>query len=182
MFRQIFKFFKGANYHKTNKLSVLALRTWKQGNNVTGKGNILNCRFSFDRPAARIIIGNRCYIGKSHLVAAQKITLGDDVVVSWGVTIVDHNSHSLNADIRKNDVLAWGQGEKDWTDIDIKAVTIQDKVWIGFNAIILKGVTLGEGAIIGAGSVVTKDVPPYSIVGGNPAKIIRYAPEHEKAS
>lgn len=53
-------------------------------------------------------------------------------------------------------------------------IKIEDEVWIGANVTILSGVTIGKGAIIAAGSVVTKDVPPYSIVGGNPAKIIRY--------
>ncbi|MCB0501084.1 MAG: hypothetical protein KDD32_00210 [Bacteroidetes bacterium] len=50
---------------------------------------------------------------------------------------------------------------------------IKDKAWIGFNVIILKGVTIGEGAVVGAGSVVTKDVPDYTIVVGNPAKLIK---------
>jgi acetyltransferase-like isoleucine patch superfamily enzyme len=57
---------------------------------------------------------------------------------------------------------------------------ISDFVWIGANVIILKGVTIGEGAIVGAGSVVTKDVPPYTIVAGNPARIIREIPENER--
>lgn len=53
-------------------------------------------------------------------------------------------------------------------------IIVQDDVWIGRNAIILSGVTIGQGAVIGAGSVVTKSVPPYAIVAGNPAKLIRY--------
>ena len=53
-------------------------------------------------------------------------------------------------------------------------ITIEDDVWIGFGATILSGVTIGQGAVIAAGSVVTKDVPPYAIVGGVPAKVIKY--------
>ena len=62
----------------------------------------------------------------------------------------------------------WQQG---FTEVD--PIVIEDDVWIGARVIILKGVTIGKGSIIGAGSVVTKDVEPYSIVGGNPAKLIR---------
>ncbi|MCZ8192279.1 MAG: DapH/DapD/GlmU-related protein, partial [Microcystis sp. LE19-338.1B] len=64
---------------------------------------------------------------------------------------------------------------KDAKDVDIQSapVVIEDHVWIGFNVGILKGVTIGKGAIIGAGSVVTKDVEPFTVVAGNPAKIIK---------
>ncbi|MBV8923397.1 DapH/DapD/GlmU-related protein, partial [Bradyrhizobium sp.] len=55
-------------------------------------------------------------------------------------------------------------------------VVIADKVWIGFNASILKGVTIGEGAVVGACSVVTRDVPPFAVVAGNPARVIRTLP------
>ena len=65
-------------------------------------------------------------------------------------------------------------------DVIRKPIVIKDKAWIGFNSIILKGVTIGEGAIVGAGSVVTKDVPPYTIVAGNPARIVREIPENER--
>ena len=63
--------------------------------------------------------------------------------------------------------------------VKIAPVRIGDKAWIGFNAIILKGVTVGEGAIVAAGAVVTKDVPPYTIVAGNPARVIRTLSEPE---
>ncbi len=63
---------------------------------------------------------------------------------------------------------------KDWSNVKSSPITIKDKAWIGFNSIILKGVTIGEGAVVAAGSVVTQDVPDYAVVGGNPAKIIKY--------
>ena len=68
---------------------------------------------------------------------------------------------------------AWGK-YKDWSKVENAQIIIQDNVWIGFNSIVLKGVTIGEGAVVAAGSVVTKDVPPFAVVGGNPAKIIKY--------
>lgn len=60
---------------------------------------------------------------------------------------------------------------KDWSTVKSAPIKICDKAWIGFNAIILKGVTIGEGAVVGAGAVVTHDVPPWTIVAGNPAVV-----------
>ena len=138
-----------------------------------GQDCIIHTRVSFDCEGATFRCGDRCYIGASHMVLAKAIHCGDDVVISWGVTIVDHNSHAIRWGDRSNDILEWGKGMKDWTKVTVDPVRIADKVWIGFNAIILKGVVIGEGAIIAAGAVVTKDVPPYSVVAGNPARVVR---------
>jgi galactoside O-acetyltransferase len=137
-----------------------------------GADCIIHARIDYDAPG-KVIIGDRCYIGTSHIVCHSLIELGDDVIISWGATIVDHNSHAIDWPDRKNDVLWWARGIKSWDNVRRAPVKICDKVWIGFNAIILKGVTIGEGAVIGAGAVVTKDVAPYTIVGGNPADVIR---------
>jgi acetyltransferase-like isoleucine patch superfamily enzyme len=143
------------------------------GNRIEiGENCILNCRISFDRENAKFIVGDRCYIGASSLVIAEEIECGNDVVISWGVTIVDHNSHAIEWSGRKNDILDWHKGIKDWSNVKIAKVKIGDRCWIGFNAIILKGVTLGAESIVAAGSVVTKDVPEGCIVGGNPAMVI----------
>lgn len=144
-----------------------------------GRDCIVNARISFDRAGAKVSCGNRCYIGSSHLISAESIILEDDVVISWGVTIVDHNSHAIHWRDRANDVIDWGRGVKDWSNVAIAPVHICAKVWIGFNAIILKGVTIGEGAIVAAGAVVTKDVAPYTIVAGNPARLVRTLSEPE---
>lgn len=141
-----------------------------------GRDCILNMRLSFDRERATFSCGDRCYVGASHLVTAERISMGNDVVISWGVTIVDHNSHAIEWEHRAHDVLNWGRGSKDWSNVKIAPVVICDRVWIGFNAIILKGITIGEGAIVAAGAVVTKSVPAYSIVAGNPARVIRTLP------
>jgi acetyltransferase-like isoleucine patch superfamily enzyme len=133
----------------------------------------------FDRENATISIGKRVFISGT-IIAAEKIEIGNDVMISWGVTIVDHNSHSISFSERADDVTNWRKGKKDWTHVKIAPVTICDKVWIGFNVLILKGVTIGEGAVVGAGAVVTKDVPAWTIVGGNPARIIREIAENER--
>ncbi len=125
-----------------------------------------------DREDAIISIGQRVF-SNGTIVAATKIEIGDDVMISWGVTIVDHNSHSISFSHRAEDVTNWRMGKKDWTHVKVAPVKIGDKVWIGVNAMILKGVTIGEGAVVGAGAVVTKDVPAWTIIGGNPARIIR---------
>ncbi|MBB3659759.1 galactoside O-acetyltransferase [Rhizobium sp. BK650] len=152
----------------------LALRSIRGGTVRIGNDCIINCVINFDDPKGHVSIGDRSYVGSSHLVCHSNIEIGDDVIISWGVTIVDHDSHSLDWDIRQNDVRDWRMGQKNWSGVAIKPVRIQDKVWIGFGASILKGVTVGEGAVIGAQAVVTKDVAPYTVVAGNPARIIRH--------
>lgn len=169
--------FAGIKAGADTKMSLQAVRTARRGNHQIGGNCILSSYFSFDRPEAEIVIGKRCFIGRSHLVAAKRITLGDDVVISWGTTIVDHNSHSLDWWRRAADVAGWHQGKKDWTDIGIAPVTIESNAWIGFNVTILKGVTIGRGAVVGAASVVTKDVAPFTVVAGVPATKIRDLPQ-----
>ncbi|MCV3209237.1 acyltransferase [Mesorhizobium sp. YC-39] len=154
------------------KMSVRSIRTARNGRHRIGENSNLSCYFSYDRAEAQITIGDRTYIGKSHLVAASHIAIGNDVMISWGTTIVDHNSHPLDWKQRANDVANWNQGKKDWTGIGIAPVFIEDHAFIGLGVIILKGVTIGKGAVVGAGSVVTKDVEPFTIVAGNPARVI----------
>lgn len=125
---------------------------------------------------ARVIIGNDVYIGpNTKLFCRERIDIGNDVLISWGCTLIDTNFHSLNFEDRKDDVR---DGKKDWTHLKWKGVIdkpliIKDKAWIGFNTIINKGVTIEEGTIVGAGSVVSKSTGSYTVVGGNPAKFIK---------
>ncbi len=140
---------------------------------AVGRGSILEGVVAADRPEAFVEIGDDTFIGNSLIVCASNVRIGSNVLISWGCTIVDHHSHVVEWEGRKNDVRKWHAGTKDWTGVKIAPVTIEDKAWIGFNSIILAGVTIGQGAVVGAGSVVTKDVAPYTIVAGNPARLIR---------
>lgn len=162
------------------KINYRLIKPLKYCKLIVGEGSIVEGNLIFEREKSIICIGKNTFIGGTTLICAENIEIGDDVLISWGCTIVDHNSHSQFFHERKDDVRNWLHGMKDWTHIRIEPITIHNKSWIGFNAIILKGVTIGEGAIVGAGSVVTKDVPPYTIVAGNPARIIREIPEHER--
>ena len=105
------------------------------------------------------------------------INFGDDVIMSWGVTVVDHDSHSLIWAERQYDVADWRRGWTGWDAVTVRPVRIGDKVWIGFGASILKGVSVGEGAIVGANAMVTRDVQPYTVVVGNPARVVRQLKE-----
>jgi len=130
----------------------------------------------------RIEIGKDCYLGEGARVwSAEKIRIGDRVLISHNVNIFDNNTHPLNASDRHKQFMAITTfGHPKDIDLDEAPVNIANDVWIGAMAIILKGVTIGEGAIVGAGSVVTKDVPPWTIVAGNPATIIRELSNDER--
>lgn len=91
---------------------------------------------------------------------ADSISIGDNVAIANGVVIMDSDFHTIEYA---------GGG----TNATTGKIRIEDEVWIGRESLILKGVTIGKGAIVAANSVVTRDVPPYSIVGGNPARVIR---------
>lgn len=143
-----------------------------------GAQSLVQGTLSFDKSGAVITIGARSFVN-AHLVAADRIDIGDDVLMAWGSTVADHDSHSPVFALRANDVVRWARGEKDWSHVAHKPVRIGDKAWIGMHAIILKGVQVGEGAIVGAGSVVTRDVAPWTLVAGNPAKMIRALTDEE---
>lgn len=142
-----------------------------------GGDSIVRAKVITEKDGAEISIGQRTYIGASTLVAACSIVIGDDVLISWGVTIVDHDSHSLEFAKRSKDVERWYWVKKDWADVERASVIVGNKTWIGFGATLLKGVTLGEGAVVAACSVVTKDVPAWTLVAGNPARVIRMLKE-----
>lgn len=130
-------------------------------------------RIVFERERAVLSVGDRTFLGNGLIAIADSVEIGSDVMFAWGVTVVDHNSHSVRFSERRGDTERWLQGRKDWSAVTVDPVKIQDKAWIGFGAIILKGVTIGEGAVVAAGAVVTKSVPPWCVVAGNPARIIR---------
>lgn len=147
-----------------------------------GRDCIIGGNFIFESEEGDISVGNHTYIGGSTFISRKSINIGNNVTIAWGCTIYDHDSHSLDYFKRRKDIddelkdIKSGVSfikNKDWDCVNSKPIIIKDDVWIGMNVIILKGVTIGEGAIVGAGSVVTKDVPAWTVVAGNPAKVVK---------
>ena len=132
----------------------------------------------------RIDIGHNCYVGENSRVwSALQVTIGDRVLIAHNVNIVDNNTHPLSARSRHEhymEIISRGFPIDNRYELKERSILIEDDVWIGMGSIVLPGCKLGRGAIVGAGSVVTKDVPPYTIVAGNTAKIIREIPENER--
>jgi maltose O-acetyltransferase len=123
-----------------------------------------------------IQIGSNCYLGHGSRIWSQaSVRIGDDVLISHLVDIHDTDGHPIDAADRVLDgrSILQGKGYLTPTHTLSSPVVIGDRVWIGFKASVLKGVTIGEGAIVAAGAVVTKDVAPYTVVAGNPARKIR---------
>lgn len=166
--------FFAASSSKVNPAGV----SWQKGCSVTvgTQSDVQAVNIAFDRPNATVTIGDRTFIGRSYLVSAASIEIGSDVLMSWGCTFADHDSHATDFSLRQHDVVNWLEGKKDWTHVRIAPIRVCDKAWIGFNVIVLKGVTIGEGAVVAAGSVVTRDVPPWTMVAGNPARPIKQVP------
>lgn len=147
-----------------------------------GDDCIISGNFVFESTAGIVKIGNHSYIGGGTFISRSSIEIGDNVTIAWGCTFYDHDSHSLDYLKRRKDIddelndIRNGRNfiaNKDWSDVNSKPIKICNDAWIGMNVIILKGVTVGEGAIVGAGSVVTKDVPAWTIVAGNPARVVK---------
>ncbi len=128
------------------------------------------------RYGGKITIGHNCYIGEgSRIWSGDEVRIGNHVLIAHQVNIVDTQAHELDADTRTDryiDLINNGPWKEKGL-IETAPVVIHDKAWISFNAVILKGVIIGEGAIVAAGSVVTKNVEPYTLVGGNPAVFIK---------
>jgi acetyltransferase-like isoleucine patch superfamily enzyme len=126
---------------------------------------------------AYIEIGDYSFISGACIAAIDKIIIGRYVFIAGGVTIVDSDFHPLDPAMRMHDTIAISTiGDKSRRPaFDSAPVIIEDDVWIGYNATILKGVTIGKGSVIEAGALVSKNIPAGSVVYGNPAVIKKAA-------
>lgn len=125
--------------------------------------------------AGKIKIGNYSNLNENSVIGAvNSVIIGDFASIGAYVTIMDNNNHPVQPDDRKIKQFSESGDElRSWKYSVSKPIIIEDNVWIGANARINKGVTVGENSIVAANSVVTKDVPKNSIAAGNPARIVK---------
>jgi maltose O-acetyltransferase len=128
------------------------------GERVRIRSVVIPCEFVV-RPGARLEIGDHVFINYGASFCAYKsIRVGNGCVLGTYVIILDNDEH----DMTKRELTP-----------PAKPVVLEDDVWIGDRVIILKGVRIGRNAVIGAGSVVTRDIPPYTVAAGVPARVLR---------
>jgi len=139
------------------------------GNNVTIGNHAAWVLVSNLYKSPELSIGDNTSINYRVAISVEcRVTIGKNCHIAGETAIYDNNSHNIHY-----------ENNRTMTEQDVAPVTIEDDVWIGLRSIILKGVTIGRGAVVAAGSIVTKDVPPMTLVGGNPARVIKHIGERE---
>lgn len=130
-------------------------------------------------PNGHFTIGAHSFIGPSSRIWSQRsIAIGNHVLISHLVDIHDSDSHSLSWWLRREESIDLFEFGRDIDRVDVRRapVDIKDDVWIGLKSTVLAGVTIGRGAVVAAGSVVTRDVEEFTLVAGNPARAVRDLP------
>lgn len=178
-----------------NKIKIMYKTAIFNKNAKLGKNTIFGAQSNCINDGGDIIIGNNCDIhaiisvkkngvikigsfttirGNSVIGAVKQIEIGDYVIISNNVTIYDNNNHPISP-VKRMEMCKSGFYSNlwDWKYSRFSSIKIEDNVWIGERAVILKGVTIGKGSVIGCNSVVTKSIPPYSIAVGNPAVVVK---------
>lgn len=142
---------------------------------IIGRGSIVQGELLTFAHGGRIGLGQWCYVGEhSRIWSAAEIVIGDRVLIAHSVNIFDNLTHPIRAAERHVQFkqIAQSGHPRDLT-LGEKPVRIEDDAWIGAGSFVLRGVTVGRGAIVAAGAVVTNDVPAFCIAAGNPASIVR---------
>jgi acetyltransferase-like isoleucine patch superfamily enzyme len=125
----------------------------------------------------RVRVGSYTVLNGTYLVCDERITIGSHCLLSWGVVITDSwCAAGISAAARRSLLEAAAAGPRRHFPSagSPRPVTLEDNVWVGFDSVILPGVTLGRGCIVGSRTIVADDVAPYAVVVGDPARVVRY--------
>jgi len=141
-----------------------------------GRGSSVYLGVMFDLgPNARVKLGDYVLMNGARIICDSEITIGNHSLISWNVVLMDNYRLPINPEKRRAALEHVPQTSPRRATADAIAIPIRigSNVWIGFDCCVLPGVSIGDGAIVGARSVVTQDVPAYTIVAGNPARVVR---------
>ncbi|MCP4633956.1 MAG: acyltransferase [candidate division Zixibacteria bacterium] len=153
-------------YFESNFPLILGYGAVEVGNQVRISGHVTIIVSYKVNPDPTVVIGDNVYIGfRTILSCGERITIGNRVLMAQGVQIYDNNNHPLDPEARA--------ANEPVEPENIAQVVIEDDVWLGSGAVILRGVTVGRGAVVATSALVSKDVPPMTVVAGNPAKVVK---------
>lgn len=156
--------------------SFLFFRSTQPGGVCYGRGASTYLGTMFDvGPKGRVTLGDFALVHGARIICDSEITIGDHALISWNVVLMDTYRVPVNPRERRTELELVPQRQPRLAGAEVPAhpIRIERNVWIGFDACVLPGVTIGEGSVVGAKSVVTESVPPFTVVAGNPARIIR---------
>jgi len=158
LFLNPFKHTKGKNARicRNSRIDVMPFNNFVLGDNST-----IEDFCTINNGVGDVLIGQRSRIGMGNVLIGP-VTIGNDVILAQNIVMSGLNHGYEDITLPPHD-----------QPVTKKLITLEDEVWVGANAVIVAGITIGKHAVIAAGSVVTKDVPPYSVAAGNPAKIIK---------
>ncbi len=164
--------------------SFLLYRSEQMPGVTYGKGSSSYLGTMFDvGPRGRVSIGEYALMNGARIICDEEVVIGDHALISWNVVLMDTYRFSQDTVVRREELrrLPAGMPHVATGAAPARRVVVGPNVWIGFDAVVLPGVTIGEGVVVGAKSVVAHDVPPYTVVAGNPARVVRAIGKDDRA-
>jgi acetyltransferase-like isoleucine patch superfamily enzyme len=151
-------------------------RSARPGGVAYGRGSSTYLGTMFDvGPMGRVTLGQYALVHGARIICDAEVSIGDYSMISWNAVLMDTYRVPLDPLERRKELelVPARTLRLACADVPAKPIRIERNVWIGFDACVLPGVTIGEGSVVGARSVVTADVPSFTVVAGNPARVVR---------
>jgi acetyltransferase-like isoleucine patch superfamily enzyme len=162
--------------HVETSFSFLLFRSSALCGLQLGRGSSTYIGTLFDvGPVGEVCVGDYTLLNGARVIADERVEIGSHCLISWNVVLMDTYRFSRDPDKRREELLRGPSGPPYVMsgDAPTAPVKVGDNVWLGFDVVVLPGVTIGEGAVVGARSVVDRDIPPFTVVAGNPAQPVR---------